>query len=106
VPIPAFGGGLVVLPWEGVTLSALVLAPSGTPTNHDASEAFQDGVFVSAEGWVKIKPCGLSATACDDGHLEVQCRPELRESLFEKPLAISNGSWRYPRGGDWCSSQS
>jgi Carbohydrate-selective porin, OprB family len=31
VPISAYGGGVVVLPWEGVVLSALVLDPGGTP---------------------------------------------------------------------------
>jgi porin len=59
VPISAYGGGLVVLPWEGVTLSALVLDPSGTPKNNDVSEAFDDGVMVLASGEVAIKPFGL-----------------------------------------------
>ena len=44
VPISAYGGGVVALPWEGVVLSAMVLDPSGTPTNNDISEAFDDGV--------------------------------------------------------------
>jgi len=59
VPISAFGGGIVALPWEGVTLSALVLDPSGTPTNNDLSEAFQDGVMVLGSGQATIKPFGL-----------------------------------------------
>ncbi|MGH6689807.1 MAG: carbohydrate porin, partial [Gammaproteobacteria bacterium] len=58
-PISAFGGGLVILPWEGVVLTASVLDPSGTPTNNDLSEAFRDGVLVGAEGRVTIKPFGL-----------------------------------------------
>jgi porin len=58
-PFSAYGGGLVVLPWEGAVFTASVADPSGTPTNNDISEAFRDGVLVSAEGRVTIKPFGL-----------------------------------------------
>ena len=58
-PISAFGGGLVVLPWEGAVITASVIDPSGTPTNNDISEAFRDGVLVVAEGRATIKPFGL-----------------------------------------------
>ena len=58
-PISAFGGGLVVLPWEGAVITASVIDPSGTPTNNDISEAFRDGVLVAAEGRATIKPFGL-----------------------------------------------
>jgi porin len=59
VPISAFGGGIIAIPWENVLLSALLLDPSGTPTNNDVSEAFQDGFTVVAGGKVTIKPFGL-----------------------------------------------
>jgi len=59
VPISAYGGGVVVLPWEGVVLSAMALDASGTPTNNDISEAFDDGTTVVASGKVTIKPFGL-----------------------------------------------
>jgi porin len=59
VPISAYGGGLIVLPWDNVVLSALAVDPSGTPTNNDISEAFDDGVMVLATGKVTIKPFGL-----------------------------------------------
>jgi porin len=59
VPISAFGGGFVVLPWDGVVLSALLLDPSGTPENNDVSEAFRDGFLVLGSGQVTIKPFGL-----------------------------------------------
>jgi porin len=59
VPISAYGGGVIVLPWEGLTLSALALDPSGTPTNNDVTEAFDDGVMVLANGKLDIKPFGL-----------------------------------------------
>jgi porin len=58
-PLTAFGGGLVVLPWEGAVFTVAVLDPDGTPTNNDISEAFEDGVLVAAEGRVTIKPFGL-----------------------------------------------
>lgn len=59
VPISAYGGGIVALPWEGVALSALALDPSGTPTNSDVGEAFRDGAMVLASAKVAIKPFGL-----------------------------------------------
>jgi len=59
VPFSAYGGGVIVLPWEGVVLSAMALDPSGTTTNNDISEAFDDGVSVVASGQVTIKPFGL-----------------------------------------------
>jgi porin len=59
VPISAYGGGLVVLPWEGVTLSALVLDPSGTVKNNDVTDAFDDGVMALGTGQVAVTPFGL-----------------------------------------------
>jgi hypothetical protein len=35
------------------------LRPSGTPTNNDVTEAFDDGVMVLAGGKLDIKPFGL-----------------------------------------------
>ena len=58
-PFSAYGGSFVILPWEGAVISAGVVDPSGRPTNNDISEAFQDGVLVSAEGRFTIKPFGL-----------------------------------------------
>jgi len=58
-PWTAYGGGLVVLPWEGAVVTAAVLDPNGTATNNDISQAFSDGVLVNAEGRVTIKPFGL-----------------------------------------------
>ena len=59
VPISAYGGGVVVLPWQGAVLSAMAIDPSGTPTNNDVSEAFDDGVMLLASGQFTIKPFGL-----------------------------------------------
>ena len=58
-PFSAYGGGIVVLPWEGATFKVSVIDPNGTPTNNDISEAFQDGVLVGGQGRVTIKPFGL-----------------------------------------------
>jgi len=62
VPLSAYGGGLVLLPWEGVALSALVIDPSGTPTNNGLSDAFDDGIMLLATGQVGITPFGLKGT--------------------------------------------
>ncbi|PYM89518.1 MAG: carbohydrate porin, partial [Candidatus Rokuibacteriota bacterium] len=56
VPISAYGGGIVAIPWEGAVLSALALDPSGTPTNSDVTEAFRDGVMVLASAKFSVKP--------------------------------------------------
>src|SRR5262249_56038745 len=59
VPISAFGGGVIVIPWENVLMSALLLDSSGTPTDNDLSEAFHDGFTVVAGGKVTVKPFRL-----------------------------------------------
>jgi porin len=59
VPISAYGGGVLVVPWDGAVLSAMAIDPSGTPTNNDVSEAFADGAMVLASGRFTIKPFGL-----------------------------------------------
>ncbi len=58
-PFSAYGGGIIFLPWEGAEFQASAIDPSGTPTNNDISEAFDDGVLVAAQGRVAIKPFGL-----------------------------------------------
>jgi porin len=58
-PFTSYGGGLVILPWEGAVFSVSAGDPSGTATNNDLSDAFQDGVVVYAEGRVRITPFGL-----------------------------------------------
>jgi porin len=58
-PFTAYGGGLVILPWEGAVFTVSALDPSGTATNNDIGDAFNDGVLVAAEGRVTIKPFGL-----------------------------------------------
>jgi porin len=95
VPISAFGGGVVVLPWENVVLSALALDPSGTPTNNDVSEAFEDGVTVLASAKVTIKPFGLV------GHQSVggMWSNKERVSLIQDPSNIATFllAERFPR---------
>ena len=58
-PFTAYGGGLVILPWDGAVFTVSALDPSGTATNNNISDAFKDGVLVGAEGRVTIKPFGL-----------------------------------------------
>jgi porin len=62
-PFTAYGGGIIVVPWDGALFTVSVVDPSGTASNNDISEAFKDGVLVSAEGRVTIKPFGLSVTS-------------------------------------------
>jgi porin len=59
IPFSAYGGGFVIVPWEGALFTVSVVDPSGTATNNDISETFKDGVMVGAEGRVTIKPFGL-----------------------------------------------
>lgn len=58
-PLSAYGGGIAVVPWDGAVFNAGVVDPDGTPANNDVSEAFKDGVMVTAQGRVAIKPFGL-----------------------------------------------
>jgi porin len=58
-PLTAYGGGLVLLPWEGAVVTVSALDPSGTATDNNLGDAFQDGVLVAAEGRVTITPFGL-----------------------------------------------
>jgi len=58
-PFTAYGGGIIVLPWDGAQFTVSVIDPNGTATNNDISEAFRSGVLLSAEGRVTIKPFGL-----------------------------------------------
>src|SRR4030095_1583803 len=59
MPLSAYGGGVVVIPWEALILSAMAVDPSGTITNNDISEAFDDGAMVIAGAKLTIKPFGL-----------------------------------------------
>jgi porin len=58
-PFSAYGGGIIIVPWDGALFTVSVVDPSGTATNNDISEAFSDGVLLAAEGRVTIKPFGL-----------------------------------------------
>jgi porin len=59
VPLSAFGGGVIALPWDGVQLSALALDPNGTVMSNDFGHAFQNGVTTFAAGQVTVMPFGL-----------------------------------------------
>jgi porin len=98
VPISAYGGGLVVLPWEGVILSALVLDPSGTVVNNDLTDAFDDGVMVLASAQVAITPFGLRGTQ----RAGVMWSNKERLSLTQDPVNLGRFllTERFPRLGD------
>jgi len=98
VPFSAYGGGVIVLPWEGAVLSAMAIDPSGTPTNNDISEAFDDGAMVVAAGQVAIKPFGLV------GHqyLGGMWSSKTHLSLIQDPSNVATFllEERFPRLGD------
>ncbi len=59
VPMSAYGGGVMILPTKDITLMALALDASGTPTENDIGKAFDDGVTLVSGLNVKINPFGL-----------------------------------------------
>ena len=59
VPLSAFGGGVIVLPSEDISLSVMALDATGTPTSNDLGNAFKNGATVYGGGKVTIKPFGL-----------------------------------------------
>src|SRR5271154_5662836 len=59
VPVSAFGGGIILIPTEGTTLSLLALSSDGTPTDNNVGNAFKNGTMVVGSAQVTIKPFGL-----------------------------------------------
>lgn len=94
VPMSAYGGGVVILPTKDITLMALALDASGTPTENDIGKAFDDGVTVVSAVNVKIKPFGLV------GHQSVGgvWSDKSRFSLDQDPTNIGHAllNERYP----------
>jgi porin len=93
VPTSAWGGSLVVVPWDGAIVYAGVLDPNGTPTDNSFDHAFDGGVVVSAQGRVTIKPFGLtghhfvSVTWSDQAHPSLRQDPaNLSRMLLELQL--------------------
>jgi porin len=59
LPLSSYGGGLIALPREDITLSALVLGANGTMTSDSVSDAFSNGIVVVGSGQLTVKPFGL-----------------------------------------------
>ena len=57
-PISTFGASVIYVPSPDVTLSFMLLGPSGTIKSNDVSKAFDDGVFVVANGEVQTNLFG------------------------------------------------
>jgi porin len=98
VPFSAYGGGVVVLPWENVVFSAMALDANGTPTNSDISEAFEDGATVVASGQVTIKPFGLVGHQSLGGSWSDKTRLSLNQDPSN--LARLLAEERFPRLGN------
>jgi porin len=98
VPVSAYGGGLIVLPWECLALSAMALDPSGTPTNNNLSEAFEDGVMVLASAQATITPFARV------GHQSVgyMWSNKERRALSQDPANLARAllTERFPRLAD------
>jgi porin len=98
VPLSAFGGGVIGLPRDDLTLSVLALDPKGTPTNDSLGQAFRDGVIVVGSGQLTVKPFGLV------GHqsLGFTWRDENVLSLNQDPsnIALLLLKERFPRLAD------
>ena len=98
VPLSAYGGGLIALPTEEITLSVLALDPNGTTTSNSFSNTFNNGAMVLGSGQVTIKPYGLL------GHQNVGFSWSNKErfSLEQDPsnLALILLQDRFPRLGD------
>src|SRR5262249_55542656 len=98
VPLAAYGGGLVILPWEGAVFTVAAIDPSGTAANNDLSEAFKEGVLVAAEGRVTITPFGLVGHQLLGGTWD----NKERTSLQQDPSNIARQllTERFPRLAD------
>ncbi len=93
-PISAYGGGVLILPTKDITLMAMALDASGTPTENDIGKAFDDGVTLVSAANIKIKPFGLV------GHQSVSglWSDKTRLSLDQDPANLKRAllQERYP----------
>ena len=110
-PLTAYGGGLVILPWDGAVFTVSALDPSGTATNNDLSDAFQDGVLVAAEGRVTIKPFGLVGHQLLGGlwsnkeRVSLQQDPRQHRAGFtDQAVSPPGRSWPGPDADSWSAS--
>lgn len=97
-PISTFGASVMYVPSPDVTLSVMLLDPSGTIKSDDLSEAFDDGVFAVATGEVKTNLFGFTG---NQGLLLYWSNKE-RTSLVQDPsnIACLLLNEKYPRLGD------
>jgi porin len=98
VPISAYGGGVVGIPWEDLVLTASAIDPDGTPTNDDLGDAFENGVTMLGGGVLTIEPFGLVGRQS----LNVMWSDKKRLSLIQDPsnLARLLLQERFPRLSD------
>jgi porin len=98
VPISTFGGGVAFIPSESMNFSALVVDPSGTPTDNDVSDAFSDGFMAIGAGKLNIKPFGLDGQQ----RLTGLWSNKERASLIQDPSNIGRFllTERFPLLGD------
>ena len=97
-PLSAWGGGIVVIPFEGATFTAMAFDPNGTPGDNSFDNAFNGGVDVGSEFRATIKPFGLVGHQLVGGFWSNKERPEMAQD----PANIARFliTTRFPRLGD------
>ena len=88
-PFTAYGGGIIVVPWDGALFTVSVVDPSGTATNNDISEAFKDGVLVAAEGRVDDQALRAGRPSAGRLRVEQQGAPGARAGSVQHRAACS-----------------
>ncbi len=97
-PFSAWGGGIVVIPFEGATFTAMAFDPNGTPGDNSFDNAFNGGVDVGSEFRTTIKPFGLVGHQLVGGFWSNKERPEMAQDPAN--IARLLITTRFPRLGD------
>jgi porin len=97
-PISTFGASVIYAPSPDVTLSFMLLGPSGTVKSDDLSKAFDDGVFAVANGEVQTNLFGFTGNQ----GLLLYWSDKARTSLVQDPSNIARQllNEKYPWFGD------
>ena len=94
-PVSALGAGVLLVPFKDSIVTLAVLDPNGVPTESGFDNFFKDGMFLSGEGRMAVKPFGLG------GHqlLGFTYSNKERVSMSQDPTNIARGllQSKFPR---------